>query len=126
MSMNNIDMEQKLQLVRQVRSRYHEDQCDMSHREQILYGKSDIPADRLETASPYDDAYGDIRQPQGEGFTFFKLRLWVAILLAVGVIVMDKNNISVAGITTEQIFQAISADYEEMVEDWAEAISRNL
>ncbi len=41
-------------------------------------------------------------------------------------IVMDKNNISVAGITTEQIFQAISADYEEMVEDWAEAISRNL
>ena len=40
--MSNVTTEQKLQLVQQVRSRYHEDQYDMSNRERLLYGRSSI------------------------------------------------------------------------------------
>ena len=42
------------------------------------------------------------------------------------VIVMDVNGIAVAGITAEKIYEVISADYEEVLETWVEAISSNV
>ena len=56
-------------------------------------------------------------------FTFLKLRFLIALFLAAAVIVMDANHMSVAGITSEKIFQAISADYEDAIEAWVETIS---
>ena len=69
-------------------------------------------------ASPYEDMYGDMPQPVGRPFSSFKLRLWIAVFLALAVIYMDTNDIKVAGITTEKIFEVISADYEEIIETW--------
>jgi len=118
-------MEQKLQLVQQVRSRYHENQYDMSNRERILYGKTSRNPD-LRYVSAYRDAYEEPMEGTNGTISFFKLRMFVALLLLAAVIIMDKNGFSVAGITTEQIFQAISADYEEKIEEWVEALSYNV
>ncbi len=121
--MSDVTTEKKLQLVQQVRSRYHEDQYDMSNRERLLYGKTSVTPEKLGYTA-YDEPYGKGTPSDGEPFTFFKLRLWIALFLAVAVIVMDTNQMNVAGITAEKIFQAISADYEEAIEAWVETISR--
>ena len=47
--MSDVTMDQKLQLVQQVRARYHEDQFDLSNRERILYGRSDITPVRTQS-----------------------------------------------------------------------------
>lgn len=123
--MSDVTMEQKLQLVRQVRSRYHENQYDMSNRERILYGKSSIPfpeEDAMRYSSPYDERGETI--PEEEPLSFFRFRFWAALLLLTAVIVMDRNQMEVAGITSEKIFEAIAADYEEVVESWVETFAR--
>jgi len=129
---NNATMEQKLRLIQQVRSRYHENQYDMFNRERILYGKTSVlpqEAGMLPDARqpyPYGDTYGDSLAPAGASPSFFKLRFWAAIFLLAAVIIMDKNNLNVAGITTEKIFQAISVDYDDKIEEWVQALSYNL
>lgn len=117
--MRDVTTEQRLRLIQQVRSRYHENQYDLSSRERILYGKSftrDTP-DRAEQENAVDGP--------GPSFSFFKLRLVIALLLGAAVISMDRNHIKIAGITSEQIYQAISADFEENIEKMVEAMSRD-
>ena len=41
------------------------------------------------------------------------------------VIVMDTNGMTVAGITSEKIYEVISADYEEVLETWVETVSQS-
>ncbi len=130
------NVEQKLQLVQQVRSRYQENRYDLSNRERILYGRTSEDSDAAEQAylnrkfcyyeKPYvsSDAYGDRGPGEGEFVSFFKLRMWIALFLVTAVIVMDRNGTEIAGITTEKIFQVISADYEEVIETWAATISQ--
>lgn len=109
-------MEKRLQLVKQIRSRYTENQYDLFNREKILYGKSSRPVDSLERPQEED--------AQPENVTFFKLRLALAAGLLGFVILMDVNGINVAGITAEKIFQAISADFQEAIETWATELSQ--
>ena len=49
----------------------------------------------------------------------------IAILLGAAVISMDRNNAKIAGITSEQIYQAISADFEEHIEKMVAAMSQD-
>lgn len=124
--MSDITMEQKLQLVQQVRSRYHENQSDLSSRERILYGKTGAAPGRAGYPPPYEDTYGnsfDGSIPEDSPFTFFRLRFLLAMVLLALVILMDKNDIDVAGISSEKIFEMISADYESKIEEWVEAMS---
>ena len=109
---SEINTEKRLQLLKQVRSRYNEDQRDMTKRELILYGRSSRPvSDDLEQKVPSD----------AEHASFFRIRLVLAVLVFAAVIFIDMNGIEMAGITAEKIFQAISADYyEEVLESWAE------
>lgn len=124
--MSDATMEQKLRLVQQVRSRYQEDQYDLSNRERILYGRTSISPERaVGYGSYYDDYYPEGSLP-GEGASSFRLRLFLAMFLVMLVIVMDVNGIAVAGITAEKIYEVISADYEEVLETWVEAISSNV
>lgn len=114
--MSDASTEKRLQLLKQIRSRYNEDQYDMSNREKILYGRSSRSVDGQET-------------PQEEGTVpdnpaFFRVRLALAAGLLGFIIFMDVNGISVAGITAERIFQAISADFEEVIETWATEVSQ--
>lgn len=108
--MRDVTTEQRLRLIQQVRSRYHENQYDLSNRERILYGKSytgEIPPGTEQ----------DVPDPGAKPpFSSFKIRLMLAVLLSAAVISMDRNHIKIAGITSEQIYQAISADFEENIE----------
>lgn len=114
--MSDVTMEQKLQLVRQIRSRYNENQYDMSNRERILYGKFSHGS-----RSMADGRTEDTEAP--ERISFFKLRFLLALLFFLTVVVMDTNDMKVAGITTEKIYRAISADYEEKIDEWVEAFA---
>lgn len=109
--MMDVNTENKLRLLKQIRSRYNEDQFDLSNRERILYGRSSRPAEHYE--EPFD---GDADEGQ---LSFFRLRLVLAAILVCLVVLMDMKGISLAGITADKIFQAISADFEERLEQWS-------
>lgn len=120
----NTCMEKKLQLIQQVRSRYSEDQYDLSNRERLLYGR--------ETVSPYaDTGYADggryawerPPEPDEEPPSSMKLRFLLAFFLFVAVVFLDHSHAALGGITAEKIYSAISADYEDQLKDWVEAIS---
>ena len=100
-----VTTEQKLQLIRQIRSRYQENQCDMDNRERILGG------------------YEAPQEPVG-GLRHFKLRFLLALLLFLAVVAMDMTGARVAGVTTEQLYQFIAADYEEKVDRWIETLAQ--
>lgn len=117
-------LEKKLQLVRQVRSRYSEDQYDLSNREMLLYGKTDLPG--RDTVSPYADAgYSDGGRYAGESLSepeeppsSMKLRFLLAVLLFGAVVFLDQSHTASGRITAEKIYSAISADYEDQLKDW--------
>lgn len=115
-NVSKVNTETRLQLLKQIRSRYNKDQRDLTDRELILYGRSTRPvSENLENQETNLDA-GQI--------SFFRIRLVLAVLVFAAVIFMDMNGIELAGITAEKIFQAISADYEEVIETWAAEISQ--
>lgn len=110
---SKIDTEKRLQLLKQVRSRYNEDQRDLTKRELILYGRSSRSvSDNLNSEQELSS--------DAEYVSFFRLRLVLAILAFAAVVFIDMNGIKMAGITAEKIFEAISADYEEMLDSWSE------
>ncbi|MCM1543336.1 MAG: hypothetical protein NC121_19045 [Blautia sp.] len=117
--MRDVTTEQRLRLVQQVRSRYHENQYDLSNRERILYGKSFAreSSDNMTREDPDPD-------PDPRPLSTFKIRLVIALLLGAAVISMDRNHTKIAGITSEQIYQAISADFEENIEKVVTAMSQ--
>lgn len=115
-NVSKVNTETRLQLLKQIRSRYNKDQRDLTDRELILYGRSTRPvSENLEHQKTELDA-GQI--------SFFRIRLLLAVLVFAAVIFMDMNDIELAGVTAEKIFQAISADYEEVIETWAAEVSQ--
>lgn len=108
----------KLQLVQQVRSRYHENQYDMSNRERIMYGRTSV-FDRPD----YDEYTLPNSGSDDDSLSSFKLRLFIALVLFGVIVFMDRSHISIGGITSEKLYGMISADYEEKIEDWVEAMS---
>ncbi len=113
--MSDVTVEQKLEMVKQLRSRYHEDQYDMGNRERILYGRTSPRAEEgigdygLEEAPPRPST--------------LKLRFLIAVMLFAAVAAMKANGFQVAGITAEKIFEAISTDYEDKIVEWVETMS---
>ena len=112
--MSDVTTEQKLRLIQQVRSRYNQNQLDLSNRERIIYGKS---LSKL----PYDERETNVSDVKPLPSTF-RIRLILALLLGATVISMDRNDIKIAGITSDQIYQAISADFEENIEKMVAAM----
>lgn len=117
--MRDVTTEQRLRLIQQVRSRYHENQYDLSSRERILYGKS-FTRESPDRTDP--ESMSDTERPP---VSSFRLRLVIAILLGAAVISMDRNHIKIAGITSDQIYQAISADFEDNIEKMVAAMSQD-
>lgn len=114
--MSNVNMEQKLRLVQQIRSRYDENRYDMYNRERILYGRA-APVSR--------ETDGDMEGGElPSGLSSFRLRLLLAVMLFAVVVAMDVNEIDVAGVTTEKILEVISIDYEDKIDEWVAALSQ--
>ena len=115
---NKVSTEKRLQLVKQIRTKYNENQRDLTDREMILYGRSS----RQTTAKDY--GYSEQQTPSDETpVSFFRIRLFLAVLLFAVVIFMDMDDMELAGITADKIFQAISADYEEVIDSWTQSLS---
>ncbi len=108
-------MEQKLQLVQQIRSRYHENQYDLSNREKILYGRTGA----VQPGSLYPEP--ELEQPHPS--SLFRVRLLMALLLFGLVVAMDMGGFQIAGLTADRILEAISADYEDTLNQWIETMS---
>ncbi len=112
--MKDVTSEQKLQLLQQIRSRYNEDRYDMRDRERILYGR--------ESVRPWEEDGMDPEQERPQ--STFRLRILLAVLLFAAVVMIDSNGTSLGGLTAEKIYQIISADYEDKIEEWVETLSQ--
>ncbi len=102
--MGDITVEQKLQLIHQIRSEYNRNQNDIRNREQILYGRTGI--------NSYQPNYQDVTTKP----TSFKARILIAISVLVIIIILDIRQESVLGITTSKIFSEIARDMEIEIE----------
>lgn len=114
--MSDISVTKKLELIKQIRSRYQQDRYDMFHRERLLYGRTTpIPAE--------DDELMEADAGEEESFSTLPLRVLVAVGLFVMIILCDMSGKSFLGIQASQCFSAISADYESSITQWADAAS---
>ena len=113
--MRDINTERRLQLIQQIRSRYNEDRYDMGNRERILYGR--------ESVRPWEEN-GDDPEWEQTPQSSFRLRVLLAVLLFAAVVAIDTNGTSLLGITAEKVYQIISEDYEDKIEEWVETLSR--
>lgn len=111
--MSGVTAEQKLQLVQQIRQQYRRNRCDMSSREQILYGRTDDNYD------PEEDAFGQEAVPVSS----LGPRTVLAILLFAAVVILDANGLSIGEFTSEKLFGLLSADYEYRITEWLAAFS---
>ncbi len=116
--MSDITTEKKLELIEQVRSQYNKNRYDMSNREKILYGRASFPEASREDSLAAGNPPSTV--------SFFKLRLLLALVMFVGVIACHQSGIKIAGITMEQFFQVISADYYADVTEFVESMSESV
>jgi hypothetical protein len=103
--MSDITLDQKLQLVHQVRSQYDRNQYDLQNRERILYGK--------EAAYPHDMEFGEDGEMASLRISTFKLRLLVAVVLLFGIVILDQNGIAIFGVSAQEILRYINEDFSQ-------------
>ena len=97
-----VSTEQKLELVQQIRAQYHKDKFDMNNRERILYGRGIGYQGNYSAHDTYEATSGST----------FTLRLFVAALLFLLIIALDKSGNTLAGMETEEIFTVLSENVE--------------
>lgn len=116
--MGNFTVDKKLELMRQIRSRYQQNRYDMFHRERLLYGKSAAFPEKAYPEDPYPEDAED-----AETYHTFSLRILLALGLFLLIIICDLSGRSFFGIQASQCFSAISADYENSIDAWVDAVS---
>lgn len=124
--MSDITVEQKLQLIQQIRSEHSRNQYDMQNREQILYGKSSLGN---AYSSPYignarSGVYGLSDADTPIKISTFKIRLGLALVLLCIIIFLDVRQNSLWGLNTSKIFTYISKDIEIDTSDVMEELSQ--
>ncbi len=117
-----------MQLIQQVRSRYHRDQKDLLHREQLLYGTT---SDRFrlegqEEGWEGEDWYEEDPSRNGDLGNSARLRLAAALTGFVLVLLLDRTGRSLFGLTAEKIFDSIARDYVTEAEEAISNISVKL
>ena len=128
--MGNISTEQKLQLIRQVRSQHSRDQSDLMARERCLYGRTgdyhcgdygyrDGQKD-FHPSNYVDDytALNDDMSANPTGRNMLALRFLAALVLLLLFILMDKKDSPFLGVSTSEVFTMIENDYYEQLEEW--------
>lgn len=125
--MTDITVEKKLELMRQIRSRYQRDRYDLFHREQVLYGRAKpIPGEESMRKAFFVDSMDEMEnydEDDAESFQTFPLRMLLAVGLFLLIIVCDMSDKSFLGLEASQCFSAISADYESSISAWVDAAS---
>ena len=100
--MKDISTEQKLELVHQIRAQYNRNQFDMNNRERILYGRG----------MNYHNNYLENESDNTSSRSTFTLRLFMAALLFLFIIALDKSGNSFAGMEITEIFTVLSENVE--------------
>lgn len=118
--MSDFSVEQKLELVQQVRSRYYRNQSDLMNREQILYGKALTRTPETEFHQPQLSSQ-TTQEPLITDNTV-KLRYALAAVLMLLIILFDRSGTTIAGISMQQVFSAIENDYEEAIDAWVSTL----
>lgn len=116
--MRRFTVDQKLKLVEQLHSRYNKNQYDLSNRERILYGKTSEKDYFYPGGIAQGDRFPEEYQGEAPLPGAFRIRMLLALVLAMGLIILDKKGNSVAGLSAGQIFDAISTNYEEDLDAW--------
>lgn len=116
--MSNFTVDKKIELMRQIRSRYQKDRSDLFRREQLLYGKTSFYPSA-------DSSLGEMMdlEDEGEPIQTFPLRVLLAAALFLLIIICDISDKSFLGIRSQQCFSAISTDYENSIAAWVETVS---
>lgn len=127
---DNTTIEKKLQLVKQIRSQYNQNQYDLSNREQILYGRASYKT----PSASQSDSFHDIAH-HGEASTInssedtsvasesLKLRSALAAMLFVFAVLFDLLGVAPGGIKMKQVFEVIAADYQENMTAFVDAMT---
>ena len=118
--MGDIPIEKKLELVHQIRSRYHQNKSDLMNREQILYGRNASEKTEYQMPGMADDMSESINDGS------FKIRLALAAVIVLTIILFDKSQKSFAGVSMEQVFETIAIDYEAKLDEWVETLSQSV
>lgn len=119
--MDNISMEKKLELVHQVRSQYQKNQYDLMSRENLLYGKTSRPLEY--SGDKFISGENQKKSADEEGLFrdgTVKIRYAIAAVLLLIIILMDQSGKSIAGVSVEQLFQMLEADYGDTIAAWVE------
>lgn len=128
---DNTTIEKKLQLVKQIRSQYNQNQCDLSNREQILYGRISC---KTSLGSQNDSFHKIVRHGEttaindAEDTTVsasesLKLRSVLAAILFLFAILFDLFGVQPAGVKMQQVFEVIAADYQENMTAFVDAVT---
>lgn len=136
-SHNAISVDQKLELIRQVRSQYRQNQNDLMHRESILYDRPIRPAANSEenpaTNAAYHEAdYGSINYNSYNSYNTqkkgsqtdgtLKIRFILAVALTALVILFHQTSATPVGINMEQVFLTLEQDYEDIILSWSSTL----
>ena len=120
--MSDLALEDKPQLVRQVRSRYQRNQYDLGRREQILYGRtSDYPYD-VQDVDYFDDDMQDQPDTEKNNF-FFRIRLIVTILLVTGFLNCAYHDKTIFGVAPEAVYEALAYDVSAQITETVENLA---
>lgn len=118
--MSDFSVEQKLELVQQIRSQYYRNQSDLLNREQILYGRATARKPEVEFHQP--QLSSETTQEPLITDNTVKLRYALAAVLMLLIILFDRSDTSIAGVSMEQVFSVIANDYEEAIDAWVDTL----
>lgn len=140
--MSDISVDQKLQLIRQIRTQHSQDRMDLMNRERILFGKTgqyrdldyNVPVHNsngygsgmvgynkdYEYGLDYESTTKDPEELQIKSLkrALFKIRLVTALILAILLILLDQQNSPFLGVSTSEIFTMIEEDYYTQMEEY--------
>ncbi|MGN1180310.1 MAG: hypothetical protein ACI4SD_03765 [Suilimivivens sp.] len=114
--MSHVNTDQKLQLVHTIRMQNQYNRMKCREREQLLYGN--VGNDRRElygaetTMSMPVTGENAIPARKSGLFTGFRIRFLIAVILLSAFIYLDKNEISILGKTTFELFTSLTESIE--------------
>lgn len=124
--MSDITVEQKLELMRQIRARNEQNRFDMARREQILYGKTELrPYPEASIPLSWSNASTTDLEEEQEEVQTFPLRILLSLGLFLMIIISDISGERFLGIQAKECFEVLAQDYESSITEWVDAASKN-
>lgn len=115
--MSEISAAGRLELVRQIREEYNRNMYDMSNREKILYGRTTRHGyDNLSEIPQFNEEDYINTAPVSRGL--FRMRFLAAVFLFLLLFTMNSKGLKIAGYSYEDIYNAISCDYVDSIDEW--------